>query len=779
MYLIPLLLAVASAARCTPGLPGACPLLANVTAGHDICPEGGARMYCPENTTFPVFVCNGQRGPPAVITNLPGTGCASFLGSGGTSTKICNGSSPIITPLNANCALIQSVGDGSAVVCNGSQGIQGLVGPQGVQGVQGPRGPVGPPLEVDFQGPVTDSLFAPGYADSQCVLEADGFFQVVVTDDLRLNKSVPVFVVVGPQLNISHSLLIYDCMNKTWDQIGSFLGAMGPPPTITVISATTQCILISGTGQATICNGSQGIQGPQGVQGPPPTVTDIGSGCSSIVGTGSTTICNGTKGDTGAQGPAPTVIDIGSGCATVTGTGSATICNGTKGDTGSTGATGAQGPAPTVTNIGSGCATITGTGSTTICNGTKGDTGATGATGATGPAGSNATISAGNTLFVDQVFGSDSTGFRQYLPFKTIGAALTAAVSGDFIEVRPGTYSESGLSIPAGVTVEGTGRRRVVISATGIAQDTTMVTLGTGASIRRLSISMTSSSHVYLCAISRPNTGAFIEEVSISIDNTAAPAGGTSDVFGILSNSSGVSTPDVCDLSEVSINVQSADFGRKRMIQQESGGGLYACRVTGEVKAASVHRVNGTYIGVETGGANQPVVYLIEGSVFGTTADISQTTGRIVVDGTTLVGANANGIGFSSRRPVPTWQFSDNGGMNQGSTRYYPLGTFTLGTAERWQSSPGNCIAVNLSVSVGTAPGGVVTDSWNVRRSVGQAGTFSASGVTATITGTSTTGISTGSQHFDKDDRLEMQVTLGAGTATTLSRVFLGMLCYG
>lgn len=53
----------------------------------------------------------------------------------------------------------------------------------------------------------------------------------------------------------------------------------------------------------------------------------------------------------------------------------------------------------------------------------------------------------GKTLWVDSVYGSDSTGTRQRKdkPFLTLNAAKVAAQSGDTIVVLPGTYNEKNL----------------------------------------------------------------------------------------------------------------------------------------------------------------------------------------------------------------------------------------------------------------------------------------------------------------------------------------------
>ena len=52
------------------------------------------------------------------------------------------------------------------------------------------------------------------------------------------------------------------------------------------------------------------------------------------------------------------------------------------------------------------------------------------------------TIPVGNTLYVDAIYGNDATGLTNRFdkPFLTIAAALTAAVSGDLINIHAGSY---------------------------------------------------------------------------------------------------------------------------------------------------------------------------------------------------------------------------------------------------------------------------------------------------------------------------------------------------
>jgi len=80
----------------------------------------------------------------------------------------------------------------------------------------------------------------------------------------------------------------------------------------------------------------------------------------------------------------------------------------------------------------------------------------------------------GNTLgFPSGVLIKNNAGTTEYA---TISLAIAAAVSGDLIEVPPGTWAES-FTIPAGVTVKGVGGLSVTF-ITGAAATGTRVTLG-------------------------------------------------------------------------------------------------------------------------------------------------------------------------------------------------------------------------------------------------------------------------------------------------------------
>ena len=105
---------------------------------------------------------------------------------------------------------------------------------------------------------------------------------------------------------------------------------------------------------------------------------------------------------------------------------------------------------------------------------------------ATTSGGGLSTIPTGNTLWVDATNGNDGTAVsgRLDLPWLTIAAALGAAVSGDRVQVYPGSYAEA-VTVPSGVSLTGMGGpERVLITGPGGAVDT--VTLGDGSYVHSI-----------------------------------------------------------------------------------------------------------------------------------------------------------------------------------------------------------------------------------------------------------------------------------------------------
>jgi len=114
-----------------------------------------------------------------------------------------------------------------------------------------------------------------------------------------------------------------------------------------------------------------------------------------------------------------------------------------------------------------------------------------------------AAIATGNELWVDAVNGNDGTAVagRFDLPWMTVGAALTAATSGDSVIVRPGAYVESGLTVPTGVSLIGEGSWQTTTIG-DFAAVGTVLTLSDDSMIRGLRLRVPSTGGVAACVYS-------------------------------------------------------------------------------------------------------------------------------------------------------------------------------------------------------------------------------------------------------------------------------------
>lgn len=102
-------------------------------------------------------------------------------------------------------------------------------------------------------------------------------------------------------------------------------------------------------------------------------------------------------------------------------------------------------------------------------------------------------LSQGNTLFVDAVFGDDATALRnrQDRPYATAQAAIAASVTGDLISLAPGTYEEEGLTLPADVHLRGSGWLATTL---GKASATSTIVTFSGSVIEGLTVQAPSGS---------------------------------------------------------------------------------------------------------------------------------------------------------------------------------------------------------------------------------------------------------------------------------------------
>jgi len=102
-----------------------------------------------------------------------------------------------------------------------------------------------------------------------------------------------------------------------------------------------------------------------------------------------------------------------------------------------------------------------------------------------------AVLTTTNINWVDKA-GDNGTALpnRLDLPYLTIAAALAAAAPGDAVIVRPGTYAESGLSVPTDVVLQSEGGWTVT-TISGAAVTGTRVTVAAGGKLDGFTVTMT------------------------------------------------------------------------------------------------------------------------------------------------------------------------------------------------------------------------------------------------------------------------------------------------
>lgn len=301
------------------------------------------------------------------------------------------------------------------------------------------------------------------------------------------------------------------------------------------------------------------------------------------------------------------------------------------------------------------------------------------------------------------------------LAYSTVQSALANATSGDVVLVMPGTYTlPSGITIPTGVQLRGLSTSMVVLSM-AVSADTTMVTMSNGSVLRDLTLNLTSTDHFNLTGVSFPGTtteSARLVDLIITVDNSSASNGGTSNVYGVLSSGTGQPTRDVVNLRGCVVTVKSAGLGTKRGYLANAGNksnmksNSIVCRRTGTGL--------GSYIGIETNHASA-ITYCAEAFTEGFSSDISQTLGSLIYGGT-LNSGTTNNTPIESSSVLPFLIFADSGGAPSNAIRYMRPGTGAVSANEIKIQLPQAGTANSITVRALTGPGGIKVDTWTVRK---------------------------------------------------------------
>jgi hypothetical protein len=218
------------------------------------------------------------------------------------------------------------------------------------------------------------------------------------------------------------------------------------------------------------------------------------------------------------------------------------------------------------------------------------------------------TTQLGNIARVDSYYGNDSTGTVGGLPFLTVQAALNACSSGQSVWVLPGTYNlTAGIVMATGVSMRGFSIQTCTIQMLGVTANTTLLTMSSQSRIEDLNLKLTSSGHYTLKGIvfgGTTTTDAKLRTCVLTVDNSGATAGGSSNVYGIECSGPGSLTPSSFSfncLKGSTVNVLSNGSGNKRGVIVTASNVVTTRDLNIYVaQPATTSSGTGSYIGVET-----------------------------------------------------------------------------------------------------------------------------------------------------------------------------------
>jgi len=457
--------------------------------------------------------------------------------------------------------------------------------------------------------------------------------------------------------------------------------------------------------------------------------------------------------------------------------------------------------------------------------GATGPTGPTGATGATGPAGSGTTLSTGNFIRVDALYGNDASGaaFPYTYAFEHINNAITYLTSGSTLYIYPGTYELSaGITIPAGSAIRGANVQTVIIQMTGVTANTTLITMGNNTRLEDVTMKLTSSGHYTLKGIVFGGTttiNAKLRTSVLTVDNSAASVGGTSIVTGIECNGTGTLGPSNFSFNSLkgsTINVYSNGGGNKRAILISNTNILTIRDMNIYVQQPIDTASTGSYVCVETADPSNLGSVQIRTSTIGTkiptsgqtytASDILQTNPTTISDptylaspgiqigpGTDLVTKTAGGKGFSTYVYPTTIYYGLKGDLEAGGSpdgAYMWPGTQLVTNNKfpdpgapaafyRFQQ-PGILSGISAFMTTGPGLSGANhTTTITVRRTPVGGSIADITGFTLIFTDTDTTkSFYNGSQTFSAGDKIHVFISYTGGGGNTSHDITVQLDCF-
>jgi len=300
----------------------------------------------------------------------------------------------------------------------------------------------------------------------------------------------------------------------------------------------------------------------------------------------------------------------------------------------------------------------------------------------------------GNVLLVDQVNGNDSTASVGGSPYQTVESALsaTSGITGTTVWIMPGIYNLThGITLSDQIALRGLNTQTCTLQMLGVTGNTTLLTMGENCRVEDLNLKLGSTGHYNLTGIEFKKTATQTSKLRTSvltIDNSTASNGGSSNVYGVLCSGSGDFTESTFSFNAIkgsTINVKSNGAGDKRGILV-NGRNQVSTRDT-NIYVASPGSTGGTltgsYVGVETADSvfNLGSIQLRTSSVYApkqftsptwTASDILQTNPTSLTDPTYLASPGIQ-IGPGTDLVTKT------AGTKPFSTYIYPTTIFYCG----------------------------------------------------------------------------------------------------
>jgi hypothetical protein len=419
----------------------------------------------------------------------------------------------------------------------------------------------------------------------------------------------------------------------------------------------------------------------------------------------------------------------------------------------------------------------------------------------------------GNIAIVDAIYGNNSTASVGGLPYLTVNAAVSAVSSGQTVYILPGTYTlTSGITIPSGVSIRGMSLQTCTVQMVNVTSPTTLITMGENTRLEDLTLRLTSVEHNNLTGIifgEDTTRTAKLRTCVLTVDNSGASSGGSSDVIGVRCNGTGTlgaASFSFNSLKGSTINVLSNGAGNKRGILV-SNTNIVTCRDLNVYVAKPTSGAStGSYVGVETNDSANTGSIQLRSTTVGvvtpsvgetyTASDILQTTPAVISDptylasagiqvgpGVDLVTKSAGGKGFSTYNYPTTVFYGIKGNSSSAPSGFLWPGTQTAnagsypdpGIPAAYYRVQQPAILSGLSVGLNNPPGGTATQTIGVyytpKESLATAAarfTGSISATTLTVSSLTSGTIAIGQSLYGPSVIINSYIISGSGLSWTI-----------